>query len=99
MLISLHINEKKQFQAFIFEKITPHSLRHAFASHAVDGNADLLVLKTIMGHASIKTTEIYVHPSILTLRKAISDHIASDILTELKIKRKGVFRIQARKSA
>jgi site-specific recombinase XerD len=88
-----------QHTGLSINKITPHSLRHAFASHAVDGNADLLVLKTIMGHASIKTTEIYIHPSILTLRKAISDHIASDILTELRRKRKGVFRIQARKSA
>jgi len=88
-----------QHTGLSIKKITPHSLRHAFASHAVDGNADLLVLKTIMGHASIKTTEIYIHPSLLTLRKAISDHIASDILTELKIKRKGVFRIQSQKSA
>jgi site-specific recombinase XerD len=81
------------------KKVTPHSLRHAFASHAVDGNADLLVLKTVMGHASIKTTEIYIHPSIVTLRKAISDHVASDILNELKVNRKGVFRIQKRKFA
>jgi integrase/recombinase XerD len=80
-------------------RLTPHSLRHAFASHAIDGNADLLVLKTIMGHASIKTTEIYLHPSIATLEKAVNDHVASHILNELKVKRKGVFRIQTRKSA
>ena len=81
------------------KKVTPHSLRHAFASHAVDDDADLLVLKTIMGHASLKTTEIYVHPSMLSLRKAISNHVASDILNELKINRKGVFRIQTKRTA
>lgn len=81
------------------KKVTPHSLRHAFASHAIDGDADILVLKTIMGHASSKTTELYLHPSIITLRNAVNNHVASDILNELKVNRKGVFRIQSRKSA
>lgn len=80
------------------KRVVPHTLRHAFASHAIDDNADVLVLKTILGHASIKTTELYLHPSITTLRKAVADHIASDILAELKLKRKGVFRIQNRKT-
>jgi len=65
------------------KKVTPHSLRHAFATHAVEGNADLVVLKAVMGHASIHSTQIYVHPSLKTLRKAVNDHIASDILGEL----------------
>ena len=78
-------------------RVVPHTLRHAFASHAIDGEADVLVLKTILGHASIKTTEIYLHPSIKTLRKAVADHVSSDILKELKDKRVGVFRIQNRK--
>jgi site-specific recombinase XerD len=79
------------------ERVVPHTLRHAFASHAIDGEADVLVLKTIMGHASIKTTEIYLHPSIKSLRKAVADHVSSDILNELKEKRIGVFKIQNRK--
>lgn len=78
-------------------RVVPHTLRHAFASHAIDGEADVLVLKTIMGHASIKTTEIYLHPSIKSLRKAVADHVSSDILNELKEKRVGVFKIQNRK--
>jgi phosphosulfolactate phosphohydrolase-like enzyme len=41
------------------------------------------VLKAVMGHASIHTTQIYIHPSIETLRKAVNDHIASDILADL----------------
>jgi site-specific recombinase XerD len=78
-------------------RVVPHTLRHAFASHAIDGEADVLVLKTILGHASIKTTELYLHPSIKTLRKAVEDHVSSDILTELKEKRIGVFKIQRQK--
>jgi site-specific recombinase XerD len=78
-------------------RVVPHTLRHAFASHAIDGEADVLVLKTIMGHASIKTTEIYLHPSIKSLRKAVADHASSDILNELRENRIGVFKIQKRK--
>ena len=78
-------------------RVVPHTLRHAFASHAIDGEADVLALKTILGHASIKTTELYLHPSIKTLRKAIADHGSADILNELKEKRIGVFKIQKRK--
>jgi site-specific recombinase XerD len=68
---------------FSIKKITPHSLRHAFATHAIEGDADIVVLKAVMGHASIHTTQIYIHPSLETLRKAVNDHIASDILADL----------------
>jgi site-specific recombinase XerD len=78
-------------------KVTPHSLRHAFASHAVDGNADLLVLKTLLGHASLKTTELYVHPSVNTLRKALNNHLSNDILSNIRFRGIGVFRFSAKK--
>ncbi len=68
---------------FSIKKITPHSLRHAFATHAMEGDADLIVLKAVMGHASIHSTQIYIHPSLETLRKAVNDHIAADILSDL----------------
>ncbi len=84
----------KRSGPFSIDHVTPHTLRHAFASHAVDGKCDMLVLKTILGHASIKTTELYIHPSIKTLRAAINKHIASDILRQLSISRIGVFRMQ-----
>jgi site-specific recombinase XerD len=82
---------------FTMKKITPHSLRHAFASHAVEGNADLLVLKTLLGHASIKTTELYLHPSVNMLRKALNDHLSSDILNAIRCRGIGVFRFCAGK--
>jgi site-specific recombinase XerD len=87
----------KKAGKFTMNKITPHSLRHAFASHAVDGNADLLVLKTLLGHASLKTTELYVHPSVNTLRKALNNHLSNDILSNIRFRGIGVFRFSAKK--
>ena len=65
------------------DKITPHTFRHAFATHAIEGEQDLIVLKAILGHASSKSTEIYCHPSLRVLRKAVNNHIASKILGDL----------------
>jgi len=82
---------------FTLKKITPHALRHAFASHAIDGNADdVLVVKAIMGHAQLRTTEMYLHPSKETLRKAVNDHLANDILVKLRASHRGVLRVNHR---
>jgi site-specific recombinase XerD len=79
---------------FSLDKLTPHSLRHAFASHAIEGEANLVVLKHIMGHACMSSTEIYLHPSMRMLRKAVNDHLASDIIAELADNDIGVASIQ-----
>ena len=50
------------------EKRGPHILRHSFATHMADGGADLNAIKEIMGHASLASTEIYMHNTIDRLR-------------------------------
>jgi site-specific recombinase XerD len=86
----------KKSGPFTMKKITPHSLRHAFASHAVDGDADVLVVKAIMGHAQLRTTEMYLHPSKETLKKAVNNHLANDMLEKLRASHRGVLRINHR---
>jgi integrase/recombinase XerD len=67
-LVIQHAAERAQLTAHV----SPHTLRHSFATHLLQGGADVRVVQELLGHASVATTQIYTHVSVDALRDVYS---------------------------
>ena len=69
-----HIIKELAEQVGLKKTISPHTLRHSFATHLLEGGANLRVIQSMLGHEDIGTTEIYTHIDVHRLRSEIIEH-------------------------
>ncbi len=73
-IMVFHIVKQQTEMAGIHKNVSPHTFRHSFATHLLEGGANLRAIQDMLGHEKITTTEIYTHVDTLFLRKEILEH-------------------------
>lgn len=73
-IMVFHIIKELAVEASITKNISPHTFRHSFATHLLEGGANLRAIQCMLGHESIATTEIYTHIDRNMLRSEIIEH-------------------------
>ena len=67
--------------AGIAKRVSPHTLRHSFATHLLEQNVDIRVIQVLLGHAKLETTALYTRVAVNTIRDVTSplDRLASNL--------------------
>lgn len=73
-IMVFHVIKQQAKMAGIHKNVSPHTFRHSFATHLLEGGANLLAIQKMLGHEKITTTEIYTHIDREFLRKEILEH-------------------------
>ena len=73
-IMVFHIIKQQTEMAGVHKNVSPHTLRHSFATHLLEGGANLRAIQEMLGHEKITTTEIYTHIDRQFLRKEILEH-------------------------
>ena len=81
-IMVFHLLKELCAKAGITKNVSPHTLRHSFATHLLEGGANLRVIQAMLGHESLSTTEIYTHIDSVRLREEILAHHPRNIMAK-----------------